>query len=110
MEDKKRKKDDKRKRETSQKVSMFPMTGALRHLTAATCSPAVQNKGVCEHLAEIWIHVRLISHFTETIRKIFSTARLFGLKKPALRLITLFSRCNYTFRSTHGDFCSITCV
>lgn len=32
MEDKKRKKDDKRKRETSQKVSMFPVICTLGRL------------------------------------------------------------------------------
>lgn len=40
MEDKKRKKDDKRKRDTSQKVSVFTVTCALCRLTAAMCCPA----------------------------------------------------------------------
>lgn len=46
MEDKKRKKDDKRKREASQKVSMFTMTCALHHLTAAMWSQAVLYRSI----------------------------------------------------------------
>lgn len=59
MEDKKRKKDDKRKRETSQKVSVFTVTRApfvfLQSRAHKLCDPC------CKCLAGIWVHVELTS-------------------------------------------------
>lgn len=50
MEDKKRKKDDKRKRETSQKVSVFTVSRAHK-----LCDPC------CKCLVGIWVYLELTS-------------------------------------------------
>lgn len=72
MEDKKRKKDDKRKRETSQKVSMFTVTLApfvfLQSRAQKLCDPC------CKCLVGIWVYVELTSTLAiKTRPKLYAT-------------------------------------